>query len=150
MTQHTIVHATLVMERAYNASPARVFAAWESAEARARWSAPTPDVVIKYEEADFREGGRDVVRCIEPGSADYVAQVHYLDIRRDRRIVFAEAVSNGPTRVSTALISVELAPAGAGTRLLLTIQLASFDGSGMETGYQHGWSSALDNLAGEF
>jgi uncharacterized protein YndB with AHSA1/START domain len=145
-----IAHATIVMERTYNASPARVFAAWESPEARARWSAPTPDITIKYEEADFREGGRDVVRCIEPGSADFVAHVHYLDIRRDRRLVFAEAVFNGSRRVSAALISVELSPAGAGTQLALTLQIASFDGSGMEAGYKEGWSAALDNLASEF
>jgi uncharacterized protein YndB with AHSA1/START domain len=145
-----IAHATIVMERTYNASPPRVFAAWESPEARARWSAPTPDITIRYEEADFREGGRDVVRCIEPGGADFVAHVHYLDIRQDRRLVFAEAVSNGSLRVSAALISVELSQAGAGTRLALTLQIASFDGSGMEAGYQEGWSAALDNLASEF
>lgn len=145
-----IAHATLVMERTYNASPARVFAAWESVEARQRWSAPSPAITIRYEEADFREGGRDVSRCIEAGDEDYVAHVNYLDIARDRRIVFAETVSHGARRVSAALISVELAPEGAGARLHLTMQIASFDDAGMEAGYQHGWSAALDNLANEF
>jgi uncharacterized protein YndB with AHSA1/START domain len=145
----TLAHATLVMERTYNASPARVFAAWESSEARARWSAPTPEVVIKYEKADFREGGRDVVHCIEPGKADFVAQVIYLDIRVGRRIVFAEDVSNGSARVSAALISIELSPAGAATRLLLTVQIAAIEPD-MVAGYQFGWSAALDNLAKEF
>jgi uncharacterized protein YndB with AHSA1/START domain len=146
----TIAHATIVMERIYNASPARVFHAWADADAKARWSAPTADVVIKYEAADFREGGRDVVRCIEPNSADYVATVHYLDLRTDRRIVFAEDVANGATRVSAALISIELTPSGAGTHLLLTLQIASFDGANMEQGYEFGWAAALDNLAKEF
>ncbi len=36
----TIAHATIVMERAYAAAPARVFAAWADVEARKRWSAP--------------------------------------------------------------------------------------------------------------
>ncbi len=146
----TVAHATIVMERTYSAAPARVFCAWADAEAKARWSAPTGDVVIKYEAADFREGGRDVVRCIEPNQPDYVATVHYLDLRTDSRIVFAEEVSNGATRVSAALISIELTPKGAGTHLLLTMQIASFDGSNMEQGYQFGWSAALDNLAKEF
>lgn len=150
MTEHTIAHATLVMERTYNASPTRVFHAWADAEAKARWSAPTPNIVIKYDEADFREGGRDVVHCIEPGKADYIAVVHYLDLRSDRRIVFAEAVSNGVERVSAALISIQLTPQGAGTHLNLTMQIASFDGSNMEEGYQFGWAAALDNLANEF
>jgi uncharacterized protein YndB with AHSA1/START domain len=150
MPERTIAHATLVMERTYKATPARVFAAWESAEARARWSAPAPDVIIKYEQADFNEGGRDVVRCIEPGNADYVATVTYLHIRRHSRIVFAESVSNGNALVSAALISVEITPAGAGAELHLTLQIAAFDDSGVEAGYQHGWSAALDNLANEF
>lgn len=150
MTERTLTHATIVMERTYNAAPARVFRAWADAEAKARWSAPTPDVVIEYQGADFREGGRDVVRCFEPNQADYVATVQYLDIRTDKRIVFAEEVSNGAARVSAALISIELSPAGAGTRLLLTVQIAAFDGAPMVEGYQFGWSAALDNLANEF
>lgn len=145
-----IAHATLVVERTYGATPARVFRAWEDVEARRRWSAPADTIRIVYEAADFREGGRDVSRCIEPGVEDYVAVVHYIDIRRDQRLVFAEDVSHGGKRVAAALISVEIEAAGAGTRLLLTLQIASFDGAGMEQGYQFGWSSALDNLAKEF
>jgi uncharacterized protein YndB with AHSA1/START domain len=145
-----IAHTTLVMERTYNATPARVFAAWESVEARQRWSAPTDEIRIKYEEADFREGGRDVVRCIEKEAADYVATVHYLDIRRDESLVFTECVAQGDANLSAALISVELAPAGAGARLTLTLQIAGLGGSGMEQNYQFGWSAALDNLAKEF
>jgi len=145
-----IAHATVVMERSYNASPARVFNAWSDVEARKRWSAPTDAIRIEYEAADFREGGKDVSRCIEPDNADFVATVNYIEIRKDQRIVFAEDVVHGNKRVSAALISVELAPKGDATRLALTMQIASFDGAGMEQGYQFGWSAALDNLAKEF
>lgn len=146
----TLAHATIVMERTYNASRARVFAAWSNVDARKRWSAPADNIRIEYEAADFREGGRDVSRCIEPGNADYVATVNYIDIRKEQRIVFAEDVTHGNKRVSAALISVELTPKPSGTRLALTMQIASFDESGMEQGYQFGWSAALDNLAKEF
>jgi uncharacterized protein YndB with AHSA1/START domain len=146
----TIAHATIVMDRTLNAAPARVFAAWSDVEARKRWSAPADNIRIEYEAADFREGGRDVSRCIEPGNADYVATVNYLDIRKDARIVFAEDVTHGNKRVSVALISVELTSEGAATHLALTLQIASFDEAGMEQGYQFGWSAALDNLAKEF
>lgn len=146
----TLAHATIVMERTYNASPARVFAAWANVEARKRWSAPADGIRIEYEAADFREGGRDVSRCIELGNADYVATVNYIDISKDQRIVFAEDVTHGNKRVSAALISMELTPKGAVTHLALTMQIASFDEAGMEQGYQFGWSAALDNLAKEF
>lgn len=146
----SFAHATIVMERTYNAAAARVFAAWSNVEARKRWSAPADDIRIEYEAADFREGGRDVSRCIEPGNADYVATVTYIDIGKDQRIVFAEDVVHGEKRVSAALISMELTAKGATTQLALTMQIVSFDDSGMEKGYQFGWSSALDNLAKEF
>jgi len=147
---NTIAHATIVMERTYSASPARVFAAWADVEARKRWSAPADNIRIEYEEADFREGGRDLSRCIEPGNEDYVAAVTYIDIKRDQRIAFVEDIAHGKKRVSAALISMELTPQGAATRLLLTMQIASFDEAGMEQGYQFGWNAALDNLAKEF
>ena len=146
----TLTHATIVMERTYNATPQRVFNAWSDVEARKRWSAPAADIRIEYEEADFREGGRDVSRCIEPNNEDYVAAVTYIDIKRDQRIFFVEDITHGRKRVSAALISVELAPKGGATHLLLTMQIASFDGSDMEKGYQFGWNAALDNLAKEF
>ncbi len=145
-----LAHATIVMERTYDAAPSRVFAAWSNLEARKRWSAPAESIRIEYEAADFREGGRDVSRCIEAGNADFVATVIYLDIRKDQRIVFAEDVVHGERRVSAALISVEFGAKGAATHLALTMQIVSFDGSGMETGYQFGWSAALDNLTKEF
>jgi uncharacterized protein YndB with AHSA1/START domain len=145
-----ITHATIVMERTYSASAARVFNAWSDVEARKRWSAPADNIRIEYEESDFREGGRDVSRCIEPGNDDYVAAVTYIDIKRDQRIAFIEDITHGKKRVSAALISVELAPTGAATHLLLTMQIASFDGANMEQGYQFGWNAALDNLAKEF
>lgn len=146
----TLAHATIVMERTYNAAPQRVFNAWSDVEVRKRWSAPAADIRIEYEEADFREGGRDVSRCIEPNNEDYVAAVTYIDIKRDQRIFFVEDITHGKKRVSAALISVELTPKGSATHLLLTMQIASFDGSDMEKGYQFGWNAALDNLAKEF
>ena len=81
----SLAHATIVMERTYSAAAARVFAAWSDIEARKRWSAPADDIRIEYEAADFREGGRDVSRCIEPNNDDYVATVYYLDIRKAER-----------------------------------------------------------------
>lgn len=145
-----IVHATIVMERTYKASPARVFAAWEDLKARERWLAPDETIQIKYEESDFREGGRDVARCIEQDGKQFLATLHYLDIRRDQNIVFTEAVAQGNANVSAALICVEFYPVSEGTRQLVTMQIASFDDSGMEKGYEHGWGMALDNIAKEF
>ena len=37
MTERSAVHATFVINRVYDASPARVFKAFSSSEARDRW-----------------------------------------------------------------------------------------------------------------
>lgn len=145
-----ITHATIVMERTYKASPTRVFAAWAEKEARERWQAPDETIRIKYEESDFRQGGRDMARCIEQDGTEFLATLHYLDIRGDERIVFTEAVAQGAANVSSAMISVEFYPVADGTRQLVTMQIAAFDNSGMEKGYEHGWGMALDNIAKEF
>jgi uncharacterized protein YndB with AHSA1/START domain len=149
MSQRTLAHGTLVMERTYKASPKRVFNAWEDVKARERWQAPTPEVRLTYIETDFREGGRDIVHCIETAKPIWEAQVHYLDIRRDSRIVFTELVSGDGKHESAALVGVEFTPVPEGTHLVVTLQITAFDGGPMLDGYQYGWNAALDNLAKE-
>ena len=40
MTERSVQHATIVVERTYAASPARVFAAWSDKDALLRWGNP--------------------------------------------------------------------------------------------------------------
>ena len=150
MTEPSTMHATLFLERAYDAAPTRVFAAWESAEARSRWGPPNAATEVIFLETDFRVGGRDLSRCGPKGNATFGVETHYLDIVADRRIVFSETVEHKGSHLSASLITVEMRPAGAGTTLALTVQIAAFDGSGMAEGAEAGWGPALDNLAAEF
>ncbi len=141
---------TIVMERAYRASPARVFSAWGDVEARKRWGRPSPDVIIVYDKADFRVGGLDDSRCGTPDDLRFRAVVRYLEITPDRRIIFAEHVTEAGVARAASLITVDFTPDGAGTRLTLTLQVSSIDGPEMLQGYRQGWEPALDNLAAEF
>ena len=59
----TTLSEFITMERIYNATPARVFAAWSNAKARERWGRPNDEEIIVYDQADFRVGGEDVSRC---------------------------------------------------------------------------------------
>ncbi|MGH2344685.1 MAG: polyketide cyclase, partial [Chloroflexota bacterium] len=56
MSERSITHGTFVLERIYNASPTRVFAAWANPAAKARWFAGPDEGGAKYE-LDFRVGG---------------------------------------------------------------------------------------------
>ena len=54
MSGRSVEHATFVVERKYEASPERAFAAWADPEAKARWYVDSDSQL----ELDFRVGGR--------------------------------------------------------------------------------------------
>lgn len=49
----TVQHDTIVIDRRFAAAPARVFAAWATPAARARWAVPGTDWAIAGDEDDF-------------------------------------------------------------------------------------------------
>ena len=53
MSGRSVEHATFVVERKYEASPERAFAAWADPEAKARWYSDSE----AHLELDFRVGG---------------------------------------------------------------------------------------------
>lgn len=148
-TKAKTVHDTIVLERTYKASPARVFAAWADVEARKRWSKPNAATDIVYDRHEFRVGGLDVVRCGEKGDLRWHAEVRYLDIAENARIVCAESISEAGKRAACAMVTVELTATGKDTHQTVTLQIAALDGGGMIAGYREGWDPTLDNLADE-
>lgn len=150
MTEPSMTHATIVIERIYDASPARVFEALADPDARMRWGTPSKDAELVYDKTDFRVGGLDVSRCGPRGRLIYRVETRYMDIEPEHRIVSTEVVSEGWNRLSVSLITVELQAVGRSTRLVLTDQIAAFGGKDMVAGSEAGFSAALANLAGEF
>jgi uncharacterized protein YndB with AHSA1/START domain len=149
-TTPSVFHDTIVMQRTYRASPARVFEAWRSVEARQRWSRPSPDVEFVYEQHDFRVGGLDIARCGSPGDLRYCAEVRYMEIASDARIVFSERVTEDGLPRAAALIDVSMEAKGRDTHMVVTMHVAAFDTPEMLQGYRDGWTPTLDNLANEF
>jgi uncharacterized protein YndB with AHSA1/START domain len=56
MSNRSATHSTFVIERNYDASPARVFAAWADANSKGQWFGGGGE---QQHELDFREGGRE-------------------------------------------------------------------------------------------
>ncbi len=77
----------------------------------------------------------------------YRVETFYQDIVPDQRIISAEVVTKDETRLAVSLITVELQPSAAGTRLVLTDQIAALSGADMVADSKAGYSAALDNLA---
>jgi uncharacterized protein YndB with AHSA1/START domain len=57
MTKRSVVHATFVIERTYDATPARVFKAFADPVAKRRWFVEGEGWEVDAFELDFRVGG---------------------------------------------------------------------------------------------
>jgi uncharacterized protein YndB with AHSA1/START domain len=141
-----IQHATLTLERSYSAPVERVFSAFADPIARAQWSPASGDVFI-YDEADFREGGRDRFRCGPKGDARFHGETTYHLIVENKLVISSETVETDGQRLAVSLNTLHLEPGGDGTKLRLTVQMVSLMGEGMIAGYEAGNKGALENLA---
>ena len=148
MSERSVAHATFVIERTYDAAPARVFNAWADPVAKARWFGPG-ELTKGGHELDFRVGGREIYRGGPPGGAVYTFDACYQDIVPDERIVYTYDMHLDETRISVSLATVELKPAGAGTRLIFTEQGVFLDGHDTPAEREHGTRSLLEKLDAE-
>jgi uncharacterized protein YndB with AHSA1/START domain len=149
MTERSVEHATFVVERTYDASPSRVFAAWADPEAKARWFGDSGQRSGDFE-LDFRVGGREFNRGTVPGGGQsFTYEARFEDIVPDERIVYSYDMHLDETRISVSLGTVELKPAEAGTRLVYTEQGAFLDGHDTPQSREQGTGSLLDALGEE-
>lgn len=146
MTQRTVIHATFVIERTYDAAPARVFAAWASRDSKAQWFGELDKPADGYE-LDFRVGGREVSSgAFEDGGVVYTYQGLYQEIVPDQRIAFSYTMDMNETRISLSLATVEFRAEGKQTRLTYTEMGAFFDGHDKPQFREQGTQELLKNL----
>ena len=116
--------------------------------ARTRWSAPSNDALI-YDEADFRVGGKDVIRCGPKGNPEFRGETRYLHVVPNARVVSSETVDMDGQRLAVALITLDFEPTDDGTNLTATLQIVSFAEPDMIHGYESGNKSALTERRSE-
>lgn len=148
MTKRSVTHGTFVIERRYDASPARVFNAFADPTARDRWDAPGDDWVIAESEHDFRVGGREYSYFGPPGAPRYRGDGIYLQIVADSLIVMAGTMSDETAPMSASLGTVEFRADGAGTLMVYTEQSA-FMGEETAAMRIEGWTEIFDRLEAE-
>lgn len=146
MTQRSVTHHTMVLQRTYDAAPARVFAAWSDPELKTRWFKGPEDWESSEFSMDFRVGGREVNRGGPPGGTVHVYEGVYHDIVPDQRIIYSYEMRADQTRISVSLATVEFKPEGSGTRLVLTEQGAFLDGFDQPELREQGTHHLLDAL----
>jgi uncharacterized protein YndB with AHSA1/START domain len=144
MNARSTEHGTFVIERTFDASPARVFAAWADPAAKAKWfmGGADPD----FYQLDFRVGGREMNRGGGPEGAVYTYEALYGDIVPDERIAYAYTMDRDETRISVSVATVEFKPVDAATLLILTEQGVFLDGGDKLEHREHGTGILLDKL----
>jgi len=142
MSIRSIHHDTFSMERHYNVPVARAYVAWSDSAMKAKW-------FPKWEEFDFRIGGREVVSGAPPEGPIYTSVATYQDIVPESRIVYTLTLDMGETRISVSVITVEFESEESGTRLVYTEQCAFFDGLDSIEDHMMGANDFLDKLRAE-
>ncbi len=134
---------TFVIERTYNATPAKVFSMWSSREQKMRWFGQPNE---KYR-LDFRIGGEEHNEGGPPGGPLYAFKVVYREIVPNERFVFQYTMDADDVTISVSVAAVTFEAQGNGTLLTYTEQGIFLDGL-EEIGVRHkGTESLLDNLA---
>ena len=144
--KRSVTHATFVIERSYDASPATVFGAWSDVKAKSHWFVGPDDWGPNQHTLDFRIGGREVSRGGPKGGPVHTYEARYYDIVPNERIIIAYDMHLDDRRISVSLATVELKPEGAGTRLSFTEQGAFLDGYDNPADREHGTGELLDAL----
>lgn len=146
MSTRSTEHATFVIERSFPTDPARVFAAWASAEAKAKWFGPDWDGGPKLE-MEFEVGGRERFAATTPDGTTYTYIALYKDIVADERIVYTYEMYIDDERMSVSVATIELAPSGEGTDLTMTEQGVFLDGHDTVAAREHGTRELIEKLA---
>ena len=142
MSDRSATPATFVIERNYDAAPARVFAAWADVNAKSQWFGPSGE---REHQLDFREGGREHFQTAVDGAV-YSYDALYEDIVADERIVYTYNMRRDDVRMSVSVTTVELLADGDGTHLRYTEQGVFLDGEDKPELREHGTKELLDKL----
>ena len=153
MSDQNAEHGSFTIERLIDAPPARVYAAFATAEGKERWFG-SPQAKILQREFDFRPGGRDrLLGQWPPGShakspkgltSDFRAE--YWDIVPQQRIVYVYEMYLDERKISVSLATIEFHPHEGRTRLRITEQGVFLNGYHDEGSRERGTNDLLDGL----
>jgi uncharacterized protein YndB with AHSA1/START domain len=152
MPDSDITHNTFAITRDYPKPPARVFSPFADTARKQRWYAGGGAHDVVSYSLDFRVDGREVlVGRMKPGTPIAGAVLTWAqtfhEIVDGQRIVMLQTLDVGDTRISCALITVELSETASGCRLILTHQAAYFPGADGPQMREMGWNALLEALA---
>ena len=146
MSVRSATHGTFTLERVYEAAPARVFKAWADSAIKSRWFVGPSDWQLLERSIDFRVGGKERLSGRKGSGVVSTFDAVYHDIVPDQRIIYCYDMRLDDAHISASLATMMLAPAGAGTRLILTEQAVFLDGYDDSSGRERGTRILLEQL----
>jgi uncharacterized protein YndB with AHSA1/START domain len=133
------------VEHVLAAPPARVFGAFADARLLPRWLTPAPEIAMRVDALDFREGGAYRFVYSLPDRTEVAIGGVYRTIQAPERLVFSWIIEPPDEHAGIeSEVSVTLAPVGSGTRL--TIRHLGWPIESAARRHQGGWLAALEKL----
>jgi uncharacterized protein YndB with AHSA1/START domain len=141
-----VTHDTFTIERVFDATPERVFAALGDPEKKAKWFVGPNGWKLAERSFDFRVGGRERVVGTFPDGKTSAFDATYYDIVPNERIVFAYLMHVNGERFSVSLSTFEISKHDRGAKLVLTEQGVFFGDANDAKGRVEGTHYLLDQL----
>jgi uncharacterized protein YndB with AHSA1/START domain len=132
----------LEIRRNFESTPARLFAAWTTAQSLTQWHAPG-ELTVTLAEVDLRVGGRYRIHMQEPGGgATHKVSGSYHVIEPPRKLVYTWQWEGDPVETE---VTLEFIPRGTGTEMVL-IQ-TGFADDAARGHHEKGWTAIMERLA---
>jgi uncharacterized protein YndB with AHSA1/START domain len=147
--ERSATHGSFTLERIYDAAPPRVFQAWADPAIKARWFGGIEGWQMLERSIDFRIGGKERLSGRKGSGIVSTFDAVYHDIVPDQRIIYCYDMRLDDVHISASLATIELVPAGAGTRLTFTEQAVFLDGYDDSGSRERGTRILLEQLGGE-
>jgi uncharacterized protein YndB with AHSA1/START domain len=140
----------LVLSRLIDAPSDKVYRAWTEPELLKRWFAPLP-FTTPVVELDVRPGGASLVVMRGPDGTEFPNRGVYLEIVRNRRLVFTDAYVQAWEPSQKPFMTVILTFEDEGGKTRYTARVRHWTVADREThermGFHRGWGQCADQLA---
>ncbi len=133
------------VERVLAAPPAHVFRAFTDARLLPRWLTPSPEIVMRVDALDVREGGAYRFVYTLPDRTEVGIGGVYRTIQPPKRLVFSWIIDPPDEHAGIeSEVTVTIDPAGEGSRL--SIRHLGWPIAGAARRHEGGWMGAVAQL----
>ena len=151
MTSRSVVHASFVITRVYDAPVARVFQAFADEKAKDKWFSGPGSWTLVSRSFDFREGGVETLAGRWESGMVTRFDCVYRDIvppseNGEGRIIYSYNMFVDDRKISVSQASIELKAQGKGTKFVLTEYGDYLDGYDDAGSREHGTNVLMDAL----